>query len=306
MLNFVKNRFRFFITSVVLIVISVIALAAFGLQLGVEFQSGSTMTLHFEQDVEQDILRSELAALGHSAAIIQRTGDGDYFIHTTELTSEQKDDIVTSIATNLGTEIQVLDFSSVSPIIASEIWRNVAIAIGLSAVGMLLYIAWAFRKMPNPFRWSVCAIVALLHDLLITIGVFAILGKVSHVEIDSMFIIAILTILGYSINNTIVVFDRIRENMGKAIHVPFETVVNDSIIGTLGRQLNTSLTTIFVVVALLVFGGTTIHNFVLVLLVGFISGLYSSLFISGPLLVTWETGSLRGTSENTPGLQTSP
>ncbi len=293
MLNFVKNRFWFFLASVILAVVAIISLAAFGLKLGIEFKSGSTMTLHFEQPVEQAKLRTEMAALGYQDAIIQRTSNGDYFIHTLELTPEQKDNLITNITTNLETTAQVLDFSSVSPIIAGEIWRNVTIAIALSAVGMLLYMAWAFRKMPKPFRWSVCAIIALLHDLLITVGIFAILGKISNIEIDSMFIIAILTILGYSINNTIVVFDRIRENMGKATHLPFETVVNNSIVETVGRQLNTSLTTIFVVVALLVFGGATIHTFVLVLLIGFIAGLYTSLFISAQLLVTWETGRLR-------------
>ena len=306
MLNFVKNRFWFFVLSVILLVVAIVALITFGLNLGREFKSGSTMTIHFEQTVDQGRLRTELADLGYQDAIIQRTGDGDYFIHTVELTPEQKEILITNITTNLETQVQVLDFSSVSPIIAGEIWRNVTIAIGLSAIGMLLYIAWAFRKMPKPFRWSVCAIVALLHDLLITAGVFAILGKISNVEIDSMFIIAILTILGYSINNTIVVFDRIRENMGKVTHASFGTVVNNSIIGTLGRQLNTSLTTIFIVIALLVFGGTTIHTFVLVLLVGFISGLYSSLLVSGQLLVTWETGSLRDTTQDTPRLQTIP
>jgi len=216
-----------------------------------------------------------------------------------QLTPEQKGALTSNVATNLGTAVTVLDFSTVSPIIASEIWRNVAIAVGLAAVGILLYIAWAFRKMPKPFRWSVCAIVALLHDLFITVGIFAIVSRITHVEVDSMFVIAMLTILGYSINNVIVVFDRIRENMGKAARIPFATLVNNSITETLGRQFNTTITTLIVVVALLVFGGATIQTFLIVLLIGFLLGLYSSLLVAGQLLVTWETGTLRPSKEET-------
>ena len=306
MLNFVNNRFWFSLASVIVIVIGIVSLALFGLNLGIEFKSGSTMTVRFEQLIEQSELRQELATLGHEDAIIQRTGEGDFFIHTEELADGEKDQLVKSMEQDLGSSLKVRDYYLVSPIIAQEIWRNAGIAMVLAAVGILLYIAWAFRRMPKPFRWSLCAIVALIHDVVITVGIFSILGKVSNVEINAMFIIGILTILGYSVNNTIVVFDRIRENIGKDIRRPFKLIVNDSLVETIGRSLNTSLTTVFVLIALLLFGGPTIHNFILVLLVGFIVGTYSSLFISSQLLVTWETRNWGRPSEKAPSPRTAP
>ncbi len=158
---------------------------------------------------------------------------------------------------------------------------------------MLLYITWAFRRMPKPFRWSTCAIIALVHDALIVMGVFSIMGRLANVEVDAMFITGLLAVVGYSINNTVVVFDRIRENMIKIISPDFAVIVNRSLLETLGRSLNTSLTTLCVILALFLFGGATIHNFILVLLIGLLAGTYSSLFIAGPLLVTWEKGEWR-------------
>jgi preprotein translocase subunit SecF len=248
------------------------------------------MTLKFEQEVDVAELRHELTELGEGGAIIQPTGEGNFFIHTGELTEGEKDELVGKLDEKFGSSITVLDFYSVSPIVAHEIWSNAAIAIAVAAVGILLYMAWAFRRMPKPFRWGSCAIAALVHDVLITVGIFSLLGKLLNIEIDAMFIIGILTIIGYSVNNTIVVFDRVRENMRKGISRNFEITVNSSLIETLGRSLNTSLTTIFVLVALLLFGGATIHNFILVLLIGLIAGTYSSLCISSQLLVVWEKG----------------
>ncbi|GAH90494.1 unnamed protein product, partial [marine sediment metagenome] len=166
--------------------------------------------------------------------------------------------------------------------------RNAGIAVIIAAVAMLLYIVWAFRRMPKPFRWGTCAIIALIHNVLIVVGIFSILGQVANVEVDAMFITGLLAVVGYSINNTVVVFDRIRENMSKGISPDFAVTVNSSIIETLGRSLNTSLTTLCVILALFLFGGATIHHFILVLLIGLLAGTYSSLFIAGPLLVVWE------------------
>ena len=175
-----------------------------------------------------------------------------------------------------------------SPTVAAETARNAGIAVIIAAVAMLLYIAWAFRRMPKPFRWGTCAIIALIYNVLIVVGIFSILGQVANVEVDAMFITGVLAVVGYSINNTVVVFDRIRENMSKGISPDFAVTVNSSIIETLGRSLNTSLTTLCVILALFLFGGATIHHFILVLLIGLLAGTYSSLFIAGPLLVVWE------------------
>jgi preprotein translocase subunit SecF len=153
---------------------------------------------------------------------------------------------------------------------------------------MLIYIAWAFRRMPKPFRWGTCAIIALIHDVFIVVAVFSVLGWLAGVEIDALFITGLLAVVGYSINNTVVIFDRIRENITKHISPDFAEVVNSSIVETLGRSLNTALTTLFVLLALFLFGGATIHYFVLVLILGVVVGTYSSIFISSELLVVWE------------------
>ena len=165
--------------------------------------------------------------------------------------------------------------------------RVAAIAVAVAAVGILLYIAWAFRRMPNPFRYGTCAVIALVHDTVVAIGIFSILGGIMGWEINLMFVTGILAVIGYSVNNTVVVFDRIRENLTTSEKVDFETVINSSLVETLSRSLNTSLTTLFVVLALLLFVGASIQNFAVVLLVGVIAGTYSSLCIAPQLLIVW-------------------
>ena len=303
MLDFVGKRYWYFLFSALIIVPGIISLLIPpALKPGIEFTSGSTMTLHFEQPVEQSQLREEYQKLGHGDAIIQRTGD-NYLVRTRTLASEERDasgntvrpaerqQLEGALRDRFG-NLEVLDFYSVSPIIASEIVRNAALAVVAASVGILLYITWAFRKVSNPFRYGVCALVALLHDVLVVVGIFSILGKLFNIEVDSMFITALLTVIGFSVHDTIVVFDRIRENLRKGVSADFGSVVNYSILQTLGRSLNTSLTVVFTLLALFLFGGVTIRTFVLVLLIGIISGTYSSIFNASQLLVVWENGEL--------------
>jgi preprotein translocase subunit SecF len=184
----------------------------------------------------------------------------------------------------------VLEFYDVSPIVAKEIGRNTGIAIAAASIGILLYIAWAFRRVPRSFRWGSCAVVALSHDVLVVLGVFSILGRLLNIQIDALFITAILAVVGYSVNNTVVVFDRVRENITLGRSKDMTIVVNRSLVETLRRCLNTSLTTLFVLLALLLFGGLTIKNFILALVIGLIAGTYSSLFVAPQLLLVWEKG----------------
>ena len=290
MMDILGKRFWFFLISAVVIIPGIISLAIFGLEPGVDFSSGTTMTLRFDAEVEQNQLRQELSGLGYDKAMIQRTGEGDFFVRVREISTEEKQELISSLGADLNTEVTVRDYYTVSPIIATETGRNAAIAIGIAAVFMLFYIAWAFRRMPKPFRWGTCAIIALIHDVLVVMGVFSILGWVAGVQIDAMFITGMLTVVGYSVNNTVVVFDRIRENVSKGISKDFEVTVNSSILETIARSLNTSLTTLFVILAVLLFGGITIRYFILVLLIGLISGTYSSMCIAAPLLVVWDKG----------------
>jgi len=287
MFDIVGKRFWFFLISGVVILIAIISLVTFGLKAGIEFSSGAIVTVSFEQDVEQDALEQELASLGHGNALIQRTGRGDFLIRTHELTSEDKTNLEDALTDKFG-HLSETEFNSVSPMIAAETTRNAAIAIAVAAVGILLYITWAFHRMPNPLHYGTCAIVALIHDTLVALGAFSILGGTLGWEINLMFITGVLAVIGYSVNNTVVVFDRIRENLRKDMRVDFEIIVNNSLVETLSRSLNTSLTTLFVVLALLFFVGASIQNFAVVLLIGIIAGTFSSLCIAPQLLVVCE------------------
>jgi len=298
MIDFVENKRWFFLISAIAILVAIVSLAAFKLQPGIDFSGGTSITINFTPQVEQSEspqlqsqLRQEITEFGHPEAIIQfQKVSSNFLVRTKFMSPEEVNELRDKLKTVFHREVDISVPLEMSPAIASETARNAGIAVIIAAVAMLFYIAWAFRRMPKPFRWSTCAIIALIHDILIVVGIFSILGRTANVEVDAMFITGLLTVVGYSINNTVVVFDRIRENMSKGISHDFAVIVNSSLLETLGRSLNTSLTTLCVILALFLFGGTTIHNFILVLLIGLLAGTYSSLFIASPLLVVWEKG----------------
>ncbi len=323
LLDFISKRYIYLIFSAIIIVPGLISLAIPpGLRPGIEFTSGSLMTLRFANPPDQGPLRDAVSGLGHPDAIIQRTGEGDYLIRTRTLEQEARDTTGaltikgeqqhiqdTLCALFGGTEgattegsyetvcrprqtMVVLSFDQVSPIIATEIAQKAALAVLVASVFILVYISFAFRQVANPFRYGACAIIALIHDVLVVLGAFSIMGKLFSTEIDSLFITAVLTVIGFSVHDTIVVFDRTRENTRRLPGRDLAAVVNVSLNQTLARSLTTSLTLIVAIVALLLFGGVTIQNFLLTLLIGVISGTYSSIFIASQLLVMWEKGEL--------------
>jgi len=289
MFDIIGKRFRFFLISGIVIIIGAISLLTFGLKSGIEFSSGSMLTVDFEQEVEQGQLKEAMADLGYSNVIIQRTGAGDFIIRTRELGGEDKAQLEEALESRFG-QLTEPEFSSVSPMIATETVRTAAIAVAIAAMGILLYVTWAFRRMPKPFHYGTCAIIALIHDALVALGIFSILGAILNWEINLMFITGILAVIGYSVNNTVVVFDRIRENLKMDMSADFEVTVNNSLVQTLLRSLNTSLTTLIVVLALLFFVGVSIQNFVVVLVIGIIAGTFSSVCIAPSLLVVWDKG----------------
>ncbi len=286
MLNIIGKRFWFFLISGILIVIAIISLATFGLKSSIEFSSGSILTLRFETPVEYNDFLQEMNNLGYQEAIIQRTGGGQFLIRTHELTDAEKAQLENDLTTKFGT-LSEASFNSVSPMVASETARNAAIAVAVAMVGMLLYVTYAFRKMPSPFRWGTCFVIALLHDILVTVGLFSLLGRFFGWEMNLMFITGILAIVGVSLDNTIVVFDRMRENQKNGVSPDFEVVVNRSQVETLGRSLNTSITILITCLALLLFVGGSIQNFVVVLMIGLIAGTFDSVFVAPGLLVVW-------------------
>ena len=290
MIDFIAKRKWYFLISGAIILVGIISLLAAGLNQGIEFTGGTQMTISFQREVDQGALRDELASLGYDDAIVQQTEAGDFLVTTTLLSDEDVAQIKAALDDRFGEEPTISDPYAISESISKEIASDAAIAVFIAAIGILLYVTWAFRRLMKPFHFGVCAIIALLHDVLIVLGVFSILGVIFDIQIDAMFITGVLTVIGYSVNDTIVVFDRIRENTLKSPGTPMKTTVNSSIMDTLGRSLNTSLTTLFVLLALLLLGGATLQNFILVLLIGVFTGTYSSICIASQLLVVWEEG----------------
>ena len=295
MFDIVGKRVWFFAISAVLIVVSAVALLTLGLQPGIDFSSGSITTLSFETGVKPAAVKQELSGLGINAEVDEE--QGLIAIRTTELTLADKTRMKDGLEAAFG-PLREEGFENVNPVIAGETARIAGIAVGVSAVGILLYITWAFRRMPRPLHYGTCAVIALVHDVTVVLGIYAILGGIMNWEINLMFITGVLAVIGYSVNNTVVVFDRIRENVRRGISPDFAVIVNGSLVETLGRSFNTSLTTLTVLLALVLFVGVAIQNFTVVLIIGVIAGTYSSLFVAPQLLVVWSGAGWRGSSQS--------
>ncbi len=304
MIDFVRKRFLFLGISALLIAPGIVSLLLpGGIHPGIDFTSGSILTLHFQQPVEQGALRQAFTELGHAEVIVQRSGE-DFLVRTFPLATEVRDaagdiqqpaerqTVEQALGQRFGA-LEVLGFESVSPLVATEIVQKSILAVLVSCVGILAYLSFAFRKVQSPWRYGVCAVLALVHDAVLLLGAFSLLGRFFGIELDALFITATLTVIGFSVHDTIVVFDRIRENLPRYGDASFDTIVNHSLTQTLGRSLSTSITTLLVLVALLFFGGVTIRPFVLALVIGVVSGTYSSIFNASMLLVIWENGELR-------------
>lgn len=284
-----KRGWLFLVSAILLVPGIVFLIMAPGLRPGIDFTGGSTITIEFVDPVEQQDLRDALAALQVDDATVQNFGDNVYFIRTKELSETEKDDLTTSLEAAISPGgSNVLAFDLVSPVVAQETVIAAFWAVFAAAIGIFLYVWWAFRNVPSPFRYGAAAIVALIHDAGVILGIFAILGVVADVEVNTMFLIALLTVIGFSVNDTIVVFDRLRENIVAAPTRSLTANINLSISETLGRSINTSLTLLFTLLALMLFGGPTLRAFLLVLLIGVLVGTYSSIAVATQTLAVWE------------------
>ena len=297
MTKLASKRNLWFLISLLVIVPGTISLLLFGVRLGIDFTGGTLWGLRFDQAVGSDRIQAILAEKGYENAVVQQTGGEDehsYQIRMSVLTegSPEKDAIEAALRQEAGNFTE-LEFATVGGAVSTEIRNRAILAVTIASVGILLYIAYAFRNTQNPLLYGICAIVAMLHDVLIVLGVFSILGVVADVEIDALFVTALLTVIGFSVHDTIVVFDRIRENLAKKVDPSFEEVVNYSLAQTLVRSINTSITVSLTLLALVLFGGATTREFVLALLIGVISGTYSSIFNASQLLVAWENGDIQ-------------
>lgn len=290
-MDFVGKRNWFFLFSFLIILPGVVFLIINpGLRLGIDFTGGSTMTIKFSESVTQEELRTELTRVGQVDATVQSFGEDTYFIRTRQLSDQDKDALVSTLEATLSPEGVDVSSDFVSPVVARDTILNGIYAVVAASVGIFIYLWWAFRSVPRPFRYGIAALVALVHDLVIVIGIFAVLGNLLGLEVNTMFLVAVLTVIGYSVNDTIVVFDRLRENVLNYGNRGFTQNVNVSISETIGRSLNTSLTVLIVLLALLLFGGATIRTFLLVLVIGVVAGTYSSIAVASQVLVAWESG----------------
>ena len=275
----------------------IVSLVLFGLKPGIDFTGGTISQIKFNGNVPSITdLRDEIAKAGASNAIVQPAGDKSMIIRTGPEEKDQHDKIISQIKAKFG-DLTEEQYTSIGPVIGKELRKNAIWQLILVSLGIVFYIAYAFRKVSKPvssWRFGWAAIIALLHDLFIVMGTFSLLGHFFGIEVDSLFITALLTVLGFSVHDTIVVFDRIRENLRLRAGTSLPQIINSSINQTLVRSLNTSLTVIFVLAALLLFGGVTIRYFVLALLVGIIAGTYSSIYIASPVLIVWHNWDMRG------------
>jgi len=303
--NIVKYRYWFFVLSTIIVVPGLVFIARYGVPRSIDFTGGSFFELAFEQppaEIEGPVTEI-FTASGFEAPpkVVEVTDPGSgqvrYQISArslSELAEQQgtdqttlKNQLYDALRERLGafTELQ---FTEVGPSVGAEVTQKASIAVALAAIGILLYLTMMFRHLPHPIRYGVCAIVAMLHDVLIVVGLAAIFGHYLKWEVDALFLTALLTVIGFSVHDTIVVFDRIRENVGRMRGVPFERVVNHSIVQTLDRSINTQLTAVLTLFAIYLYSQGQLRTFVFWLIVGILSGTYSSIFNAAPLLVVWE------------------
>lgn len=292
-MNIIGKKYWYFAISLLLVIPGIISLMLFGLNLSIDFTGGSRLEYQVSNkssQIKNDEIKKIIEEQKIPVGSIQTAGKDSFLIRTKPLNQTQHQTIKKSLSKKYP-GIKETSFQTIGPIVGQETTINAVKSIVVASVLIVLYIAWSFRKVPRPassWRFGICAVVALIHDVLVVLGLFSILGHFFRVEIDSLFITAVLTVIGFSVHDTIVVFDRIRENLVRMPGNSFEKIVNESIIQTLGRSLNTSLTVLVVLFAMLLFGGESIRWFVVALLVGIASGTFSSIFNAAPLLVVWE------------------
>jgi preprotein translocase subunit SecF len=297
--SIVRHRYWWFALSLLLIVPGAIFLGVYGLRLGIDFSGGSLWDVRFLERTTEQLNTEDIAQIfaqqGFEGALVQFSEESvagqavpAALVRTKAATPDQQEQVIAALRAKYG-NVERSQVQSVGETVSAESTRSAVIAVIGACIAILVYLTLAFRRAPHPVRYGVCALLAMLHDVLVVLGVAAILGQFINLEIDALFLTALLTVISFSVHDTIVVFDRIRENLiSRRSGEPFEDVVNHSIVQTLPRSINTQLTTLFTLSALLLFGGESIKYFVVILLIGLISGTYSSIFNAAQLLVVWE------------------
>jgi preprotein translocase subunit SecF len=293
LLDIVGKRYWYFLLSLIIIIPGTISLIVNQLKLGTDFTGGTEITLQLTRANQQSGINSLMSAYTSSVSFVQPVlgtkcpTNCQYIVRTKELKPNQIQQISTKARKQWPGSKGVITQNSVSGTIAQQLTKQAVIAVLAASVAILLYISFAFRNAPHPFRFGVSALIAMLHDVLVVLGIFSILGVLLNVEVDAPFMTAMLTIIGFSVHDTIVIFDRIRENLARRTGDPFNTIVNHSILQSFVRSINTSFTVVLTLLAVFLFTGQSIRFFVLAMLIGVISGTYSSIFNASQILVVW-------------------
>lgn len=288
-LNIIGKRYLYFAISLIAIIPGLLALAVWGLPLAIDYTGGSLLEVSFAATPPAPAEVIQLYQdLGVPGAQVQSSTGNLLMIRSKQIDEAMKDQILAQMSQRFNQKVTLSRFDTVGPSISREVAGRATGAVALASLGILAYITFAFRGVPHAFRFGTAAILAMLHDVAVMLGVGALLGRFLHWEIDSLFLTALLTVIGFSVHDTIVVFDRIRENSILYRRQSFQTIVNHSIVQTMDRSINTQLTVMLTLFALALFGGVTIHAFVITLLIGVFSGTYSSIFNAAPILVVWE------------------
>jgi preprotein translocase subunit SecF len=291
MIDILSKRYWYFLISLLVILPGLVILFTGGLPLSIDFTGGSLLEVQFQdgKTLSTESLQTIYENVGIDDAQVQTTESGTLLIRSSFLTNETRDAVLTAMQTEAGAEATVIRFDSVGPSIGSQVAARAAQAVGLAALAVAIFITYVFSKVPNAFRYGVCAIIAMIHDVAVVFSVVGIGAQLFDWQIDSLFLTALLTVIGFSVQDKVVVFDRIRENTNIFRRLNYETLVNHSIVQTLQRSINTQLMTVeFLLLAMALFGGVTLQEFAVILLVGLFSGTYSSIFIAAPILVVWE------------------
>src|SRR5512145_2029496 len=290
-MNILGKRYIFFVISLLIIIPGLVMAIYPGLPLSIDFTGGSLLEVKFDSGNMPP--SSEIASVYNEFDIedvqVQTTSTGSLQIRSSELEGDLNKQIEARMAEKFGSSVTELRFETVGGTVGAEVTRSAIIAVAVAAALVVLYISFAFKGLPHAFRYGMCAILAMLHDIAIVISLGSIGGRLFGWQVDSLYLTALLTVIGFSIQDKVVVFDRIRENSTIYRRLPFETLVNHSVVQTLQRSINTQLMTVeFMLLALALFGGVTLREFAIILLVGLFSGTYSSIFIAAPILVLWE------------------
>ncbi len=299
MINIVAKRMWFLTASTIILIVGILSLTfPPHLNLGIDFLSGTGITVRFVDDVSSSQIENQFTKIGLDSPSIQSMGDNTYFIRTEKLSDFDVENNDSTVSRNdleksieeIDKNADIIEIESVGTRVAEGTVRNSIVAVSVASFFVMMYVLYAFRRLEKSYRFAISAVLTLIHDVVLVTGIYALFGHIFGLQVNSVFIVALLTVIGYSVNDTIVIFDRIRENQIKFPDNKYSSNINISINESIIRSLGTSITTLLVLFSMLILGGSTLREFIVVLILGVVVGTYSSIFIASQFLIIWEEG----------------